>query len=161
MGDGRPPWKRRADGNAEMMRDSEPALMLKMGYARSEGWAQEEAAITLLLVRELPAQALPCGLHAAADAVLLALYARGAGSGGGGVLALGSGLHLVDEVAGTAATDVVDGCLLGAEAFLLLEFLVEAKDGTLRLLHVASTATAGGVEGVAGWGRQLGARSWT
>jgi len=31
MGDDRPPWKRRADGNAEMMRDSEPALMLKMG----------------------------------------------------------------------------------------------------------------------------------
>ncbi len=71
-----------------------------------------------------------------------------------------SGLHLVDEVSSTAATDVVDGCLLGAEAFLLLKFLVEAEDGAFRLLHVASTATTGSVEGIARWGRQLGARSW-
>lgn len=72
---------------------------------------------------------------------------------------MGSGLHLINKVSSTAATDVVDGCLLGAQAFLLLEFLVEAKDGAFRLLHVASTATTGSVEGVAGWGRQLGAGS--
>jgi hypothetical protein len=73
---------------------------------------------------------------------------------------LGSGLHLVDKVSSTAATNVVDGCLLSAEAFLLLKFLVEAEDGALRLLHVAGTATAGSVESVAWWGRQLGAGSW-
>jgi hypothetical protein len=73
---------------------------------------------------------------------------------------LRSGLHLVDKVSSTATTDVVDGCLLSAEAFLLLKFLVEAEDGAFRLLHVASTATTGSVEGVARWGRQLGAGSW-
>ena len=73
---------------------------------------------------------------------------------------MGSGLHLVDEVAGTAAANVVDGCLLGAETFLLLELLVEAEDGAFRLLHVASTATTGSVEGVGWWGRKLSARGW-
>ena len=73
---------------------------------------------------------------------------------------MGSGLHLVDQVAGTATANVVDGCLLGAETFLLLEFLVEAEDGAFRLLHVAGTATTGGVEGVSRWGRKLSARGW-
>lgn len=76
---------------------------------------------------------------------------------------MGSGLHLINKVSSTAATDVVDGCLLSAEAFLLLEFLVEAEDGAFRLLHVASTATTGSVEGVAGeatWCGRQGQKQW-
>jgi hypothetical protein len=49
---------------------------VECGYARSEGWKQDAMALALLLVRELPAQALPCVFHAAADAILLALDAR-------------------------------------------------------------------------------------
>lgn len=112
----------------------------------------------LVLVRELTAEAVPCSLHASSDAVLVGLDTRGRA---GAVLALGSGLHLVNEVAGTATADVVDGSLLGAEALLLLELLVEAEHGTLLLaVHVASAATARGEEGVGGRRSELDAGCW-
>lgn len=108
-----------------------------------------------LLVRKLARELPPCAVDAAAYAVLVALDAAGAA---GGVLALALGLHLVDVVAGTATTDVVDGGLLGAEALLLLELLVEGEHGTLGLLHVAGTTTANGVDGVGGRRCELDAR---
>lgn len=100
------------------------------------------------LMRELPAETLPCVLDTPSDTVLFALDARGAGGGRRGALAVGSGLHLLDEVSGAAAANVVDGGLLGAQTLLLLELLVEAEDGTFGLAHIASTATAGSIEGV-------------
>lgn len=100
------------------------------------------------LVRELPAEALPCVLDAPSYAILFALDARGARGGRGGELARASGLHLVDKVAGSAAADVVNGSLLRAQTLLLLKLLIEAEDGAFRLPHVAGTATASGVGGI-------------
>jgi hypothetical protein len=105
----------------------------------------------LALVAELPAQPVPRRLDAPANAVLLAATAAHAGRA---VLALAAGLHLVNEVAGTAAANVVDGCLLRAQTLLLLELLVEAEHGALLLAaHVSSAAAARG-EVVVGWGRR-------
>ena len=71
------------------------------------------------------------------------------------------GAHLVNEVAGASSADVVDGCLLGTQTFLLLEFFVEAEHGTLLLAaHVSGSATARG-EVVGGWGSsELDAACW-
>jgi hypothetical protein len=106
---------------------------------------QEEKAVArrerhLALVAELPAQPVPRGLDAPAYTVLLTSTARNTGRA---VLALAAGLHLVNEVSGTAATDVVDGCLLRAQTLLLLELLVEAEHGALLLAaHVSGSASA-------------------
>ena len=109
-------------------------------------------------MRELAAEAVPCSLHAAANAILVGLSRR---CRAGTVLALGAGLHLVNEVAGTSTADVVDGSLLGAEALLLLELLVEAEHGALLLaVDVAGAATAGGEEGVGGRRSELDAGCW-
>ena len=63
------------------------------------------------------------------------------------------------EVAGAAATNVVDGSGVLAQALLLGELLVEAEHGALLLaVHVAGAAAAGGEEGVGGWWGQLDAR---
>jgi len=84
--------KRRADGNA-LMRDSEPALnrcdegderqvmMMMMEKAKRlrEKASVERRSAFALLVRELPAQALPGMLYTPSYAVLFALHARGAG----------------------------------------------------------------------------------
>lgn len=111
-------------------------------------------------MRELPAEALPCLLDTPSDAILFALDTRGARGGRGGALSVASGLHLVDEVAGSATADVVDRGLLGAQTLLLLELLIEAEDGAFRLPHVAGTATASSVSGIGWWRRQFGAGCW-
>jgi len=60
---------------------------------------------------------------------------------------------LVNEVAGAATADVVDGSLVLHHAALTGELLVEAEDGALALtVDVAGAATAGGEERV-GWMR--------
>jgi hypothetical protein len=110
------------------------------------------------LVRESPAEAVPRSLHAAPDTVLVALVRR---RGARAVLALAARLHLVDEVAGTAAANVVHGSLLGAETLLLLEFLVKAEHGAfLFAVHVACAAAARGEEGVGGRRSELDTGCW-
>ena len=88
---------------------------------------------------------MPCSLDAAPDTVLrVARHVRG-----GGVLARGPGVQLVDQVASTATANVVDGGGVLPEAFLLGEFLVEAEHGALLLeVDIAGTAAARGEETV-------------
>lgn len=72
-----------------------------------------------------------------------------------------AGVHLVDEVAGAAAADVVDGRLVLHHPALALQLLVEAEDGALALLVEVAGATAAGEEvGVGRWSLQLDARCW-
>lgn len=162
---------RRADDAAEEKRESEPALgsrVVKLrGHDINNGWigsnpSKKKVGKTveemLVLVRELAAQPVPRSLHAASDTVLVGLGTRGRACA---VLALASGLHLVDKVAGTTTANVVDGGLLRAEALLLLEFLVKAEHGTLLLaVHVAGAAATRGEEGVGRRCGQLDARCW-
>ena len=107
-------------------------------------------------MRELAAQPLPRTIHAPPYAIFLALHALRLASGR--VLPLATRLHLIDEVSRTSASNVVHGCLLGAQTLLLLEFLVEAEHGALALLHVAGAAAASRVEGAGGGCGELDAR---
>jgi len=69
-------------------------------------------------------------------------------------------MHLIDEVAGSATTNVIDGSSVLAEALLLGQFLVEAEHGALLLaVNVAGAATARGKEGVGGRRREREERS--
>src|SRR5690242_20896386 len=111
-----------------------------------------------LVVRHLAGQTAAPPLETPTDTILLALNRAARGCG---VLALTSGLHLVDEVTGTATANVVDRSLLAAKTLLLLELLIKTEHGALFVgAHVTSTTTPRGE--VAGGGRRskLDARRW-
>jgi hypothetical protein len=109
-------------------------------------------------VRERPAQPVPRALNTATNTILVAAVR---GHGARAVLALRTGLHLVDEVARSTAANVVDGSLLGAQTLLLLQFLVEAEHGALLFtVHVACTAAARSEVAGGRWWGQLDARCW-
>lgn len=110
-----------------------------------------------LVARELARHLVPGALDGGADAALRV----GACSRRGRVLALGL-LALLDEVAGAAAADVVDGGGVLAEAFLLSELLVKGEHGAFLLaVDVAGAAASAGEEGVGGGRAELDARCWT
>ena len=68
-------------------------------------------------------------------------------------------MKLVDEVACTAATNVVNGSLVLHHLALALELLIEAEDGALLLaVDVAGTTTACGEVGTGRVARDLDAR---
>lgn len=111
-----------------------------------------------LVVGHLARKAAAPPLQTPADAILLALNRAARGCG---VLALTPRLHLVDEVAGTTTTDVVDGGLLAAQTLLLLELLIKAEHGAFLVgAHVASTTTSGGEVPVGGRRSELDTRCW-
>jgi len=107
-------------------------------------------------VGDVPRQPVPRRLDAPAHTVLLALNA--AGRRAVRVLALATRLHLIDKIARATTANMVHGSLLGAQTFLLLQFLVEAEHGPLLLaVHVAGAAAAGvnvggGADGGVGFG---------
>jgi len=77
-------------------------------------------------------------------------YAVGAGVGASRRPAYSSLLsHVIDEVTGTATSDVVNWSLVGSNLALTLEFLVEAEHGSLLLaVEVSCAATACGEVGI-------------
>lgn len=98
--------------------------------------------------RELLADAVPCALNRVPDAGALGGAGRRSRVG-----ALGSGVEFVDQVASTAAANVVDGSGVLTETLLLGEFLVEAEHGAFRFaVHVTGSTAAGGEESI-GWRR--------
>ena len=110
----------------------------------------------ILVARELPRHLVPGALNGAANTALRV----GAHSRRGRVLAAGL-LALLDEVAGSATANVVDGGGVLPEALLLGEFLVKGEHGALLLaVDVAGAATAAGEEGVGGRGAELDAGCW-
>jgi len=57
--------------------------------------------------------------------------------------------HVVNEITGTATSDVVNWSLVGGDLALTLEFLVEAEHGSLLLaVEVSCAATACGEVGI-------------
>jgi len=113
------------------------------------------------LLGERSSDAVPCSLQAASDAAV------GRSLAGTAAALRSRRVGFVGKVASTAAADVVDGSLVLHHLALALELLVEAEDGSLlRVVHVASTAAAGGIvwSGVCGgWvhcALESGARGW-
>jgi len=89
-------------------------------------------------------------------------YALGAGVGASRGPAHSSLLgHVVDKVAGTATTNVVDWSLVGSDLALALEFLIEAEHGSLLLaVKISCAATACSEIGVWWWWADGGLRCW-
>lgn len=99
---------------------------------------------------------MPRALNGATDATVR-IRAHGRRSR---VLAAGL-LALLDEVASSAAANVVDGGSVLPETLLLDELLVKGEHGALLLaVDVAGATTAAGEESVGGRGAELDAGCW-
>lgn len=101
---------------------------------------------------------MPGTLNAASDTVLRV----GGCIGGSRVLALWSGVELIDGVSGSSSSNVIDLGSVVPQALLLGKLLIKAEDGTLLLaVDVAGTSTARGKVGIGWWRREGDAGSRT
>lgn len=71
-------------------------------------------------------------------------------------------MHLIDCVASTTATNVVDRCCVVHQTSLLCELFVEAEHRPfLFAVNVAGTTTTGREQGVRWWRSKLDERCWS